>query len=80
MWLLGSHSLGKEETEELKGAELVVVSSGTLTRPRLSEPARDCGDQLRLDLVTLPSQKPVERLNQPAEHANGAADALQVTC
>jgi hypothetical protein len=80
IWLPGSHSLEKEETEKLKGAELVVVGSGTLTRARLSEPARDCAHQLHLNLATLPSHKSVERLNQPAEHAKGAGNAVHIIC
>jgi len=80
IWRFGSHSVKKEEIEELKDAEIVVIGLGTRSKAHLSDSARDYAQETNMQLLLLPSYEAVNRLNQLLEEGKTATALFHITC
>lgn len=81
-WVVGSHSIKKEEVEQLfaSGAEAVVIGVGVLSRARLTNEARDYAAGQPAKLFVLPSRDAVQKWNQLADEGKKAAALIHITC
>lgn len=80
IWRFGSRSFKKEEIEELKGAEAVVIGLGTNNKARVSNAVKDYASESNLMLLTLPISEVVKKLGEFLEQRRRAAAILHITC
>ncbi|MFC2000326.1 MTH938/NDUFAF3 family protein [Chloroflexota bacterium] len=80
VWRFGSHSVKKEEIEELRGAEIAVIGMGTRSKVHLSDSARDYAQETNLQLLLLTPHEAVNRLNQLLEEGKRASSLFHITC
>ena len=81
-WKFGSHTINKNEIEELVKAnpEVVIVGTGTMNRAGLTPDAESFAKDTGFELVALPSAEAVERLNQLAGEGKRVAALIHITC
>jgi len=81
-WIFGSHSIKREEVEELfsAGAEEVVVGTGTNAKAGLSGEAKEYIEQSRLQIHTLPSYEAVSEFNRMIDTGKRIAAIIHITC
>ena len=76
----GSRSFKREEIEELKGAETVVIGLGASAKVCLPWAAREYAPESNLELLLLPSREAVGGLNQLIEQGKRAVAIFYITC
>ena len=82
LWKFGSHTIRKEEIEELVKAnpEVIIVGTGTNGRAKLAPDADSLVQETKVDRAILPSQEAVEKLNQLVGEGKRVAALFHITC
>jgi hypothetical protein len=81
-WVVGSHSIKKEEVEELiySGAETIIIGVGVLSRARLSDKAEAYLRSRDVKLSVMPSRDAAKQFNQTVDGGQKAAALIHITC
>jgi len=81
-WIFGSHSIKKEEVEELSkaGAEVMVVGIGTNSMVKVSKDAKNYIEKAKLELHVLPSREAVTKYNELVEQKKKVGALIHITC
>ncbi len=81
-WRFGSHSIKKEEVEELieAGPDIFVFGKGVYSRAKLSSDAARYLKESKTELIILPSRKAVQKWNELSEKGKRAAALIHITC
>lgn len=81
-WIFGSHSIKKEEVEELSkaGAEVMVVGIGTNSMAKVSKDAENYIEKAKVELLVLPSREAVTKYNELVERKKKVGALIHITC
>ena len=81
-WIVGSHSIKKEEVAELidSGAGDIIIGVGVLSRARLSDEANAYTQSHDFELSIMPSRDAVKKYNQSIDEGQKAAALIHITC
>ena len=81
-WKFGSHAIRKDEVEQLAKAnpEVIIVGTGTSGGAKLTLDAESYLKETKLELLSLPSQEAVDRLNQLVGEGKRLAALIHITC
>ena len=81
-WKFGSHVIKKAEIEELLKAspQVVVVGTGTSGKAKLASDAELTLKEAKIELITLPSNEAVERVNRLAQEGKRVSALVHITC
>ncbi|MFC1925491.1 MTH938/NDUFAF3 family protein [Chloroflexota bacterium] len=81
-WRLGSHSIKKEEVDELIGAnpDTVIIAKGAMSRAKLASDTESALQEARVELIVLPSKEAVERFNEHVREGKRVAALIHITC
>jgi len=80
--MFGSHSIKREEIEELAqgGPEIIIVGTGTNGKASLAPQVEDWAKEKNLSLIIQPSYEAVAELNESAEQKKKVAALIHITC
>lgn len=81
-WKFDSHTIKKGEIEELVKAnpKVVVVGIGAIAKAKLAADAQLRAKEAKVELIALPSQEAVERLNRLVDEGKRVAALIHITC
>lgn len=81
-WRFGSHSIKKEEVEELIKAspDIVVFGKGVYSRAKLSSDALRSLKESKAELIILPSKEAVLKVNELLDANKRLAALIHITC
>lgn len=81
-WRLGSHSIKKEEVDELMGAnpDTVIIGTGAYSRAKLASDALLALQEAKVEMIVLPSREAVQRLNEQVREGKRVSALIHITC
>ena len=81
-WKFGSHTIKREEIDQLVKAdpEEIIVGTGTSAKARLTPDTESWANEAKLNLVVLSSQEAVERFNRLVQEGKRVAALIHITC
>ncbi|MGQ9461068.1 MAG: Mth938-like domain-containing protein [Candidatus Bathyarchaeaceae archaeon] len=80
--MFGSHTFKKKELEEMheRGAEVLVIGTGTNGVAKLAEEARIFAEERKIELIELLSGEAVKKFNELAAQGRRVGAIIHVTC
>jgi hypothetical protein len=80
--MFGDHAIKKTEIEELANAkpDSIIVGTGTMGMARVSPDAEAYAQQVKLNLIVLPSSNAIDKVNQLRDEGKPVAALIHITC
>jgi hypothetical protein len=81
-WKFGSHTIRKDEIEELVKAnpEVLIVGTGTNGRAKVDSQAEACAGEEGIRLLVAPSPQAIKSLNQLIDEGKRISAIIHITC
>ena len=80
--MFGSHVFKRREFEELheRGAEVLVIGTGTSGVAEVAEEARDFAERKKIEVIELPSVEAIKKFNELMAEGRRVGAIIHVTC
>lgn len=80
--MFGSHVFKRGEFEELheRGAEVLVIGTGTSGVAEVAEEARDFAERKKIEVIELPSVEAIKKFNELMAEGRMVGAIIHVTC